>query len=162
MHSTTVLGSWLASALNLRTEVAQVGVSMLGKMFSTLRLPARLARVTSERSLATRLNAGACWPGWGSWPSTWIGLPLRVTCAICAILLYGWVVYVPASWSRASAVRLTRSRPSGAGLLRGLRVGMEEYMLADRPDRHFADFLVALALVELQVVRVAGVQYHAL
>ena len=60
MHSTTVFGRALASALNLRTEVAQVGVSMLGKMFSTLRLPARLARVTSDRSLATRLNAGAC------------------------------------------------------------------------------------------------------
>ncbi|MCY1301365.1 hypothetical protein D9M70_509730 [compost metagenome] len=65
-HSTTVLATWLAFALKVRTEVAQVGVSMLGKMFSTLRLPARLARVTSARSLLTRLNAGACWPACGS------------------------------------------------------------------------------------------------
>ncbi|MCY1297562.1 hypothetical protein D9M70_470050 [compost metagenome] len=79
MHSTTVFASLLASALNLRTEVAQVGVSMLGKMFSTLRLPLRLARVTSARSPPTRLNAGACWPFCGSWPSTLIGLPFRVT-----------------------------------------------------------------------------------
>ena len=36
--------------MNLRTLVAQVGVSMLGKMFSTTRLPARDAAVTSLRS----------------------------------------------------------------------------------------------------------------
>src|SRR5690606_40895994 len=58
MHSTTVFSSLEASALNLRTEVAQVGVSMLGKMFSSLRLPAKLARVTSASDRkSTRLNS---------------------------------------------------------------------------------------------------------
>jgi len=32
--------TWLASSLNLRVEVAQVGVSRLGTMFSRMRLPA--------------------------------------------------------------------------------------------------------------------------
>ncbi len=40
MHSTTVLSISVASWLNLRTDAAQTPVSMLGKMFSTLRLPA--------------------------------------------------------------------------------------------------------------------------
>ena len=44
MHSTTVLFRALACSLNLRTEVAQVGVSTLGKMFRILRLPAKVAR----------------------------------------------------------------------------------------------------------------------
>src|SRR5437868_8008662 len=70
MHNTTVLATSLAWALNLRTEVAQVGVSMLGKMFNTLRLPAKLARVTSDRFPATREKAGALEPACGSWPLT--------------------------------------------------------------------------------------------
>ncbi|MOA49548.1 hypothetical protein D3C78_1724410 [compost metagenome] len=69
----------LASTLNLRTEVAQVGVSTLGKMFSTLRLPAKFSRETSARSALTRLKTGAFSPFCGSLPSTWIGEPLRVT-----------------------------------------------------------------------------------
>ena len=44
------------------TEVAQVGVSTLGKMFSTLRLPAKSFRVTSDRLPATREKAGALEP----------------------------------------------------------------------------------------------------
>ncbi|MNI61684.1 hypothetical protein D3C73_1169670 [compost metagenome] len=70
MHSTTVLATSLAWALNLRTEVAQVGVSTLGKMFSTLRLPAKLARVVSDRLPATREKAGALEPTCGNWPLT--------------------------------------------------------------------------------------------
>jgi hypothetical protein len=38
--STTVLSSDEASSLKRRVDVAQVGVSTLGMMFSTLRLPA--------------------------------------------------------------------------------------------------------------------------
>src|ERR1017187_8985050 len=62
MHSTRVFGCSFASWLNWRTDMAQVGVSMLGKIFRILRLPARLARVTSVRSLPTRENAGARCP----------------------------------------------------------------------------------------------------
>src|SRR5690606_4183384 len=79
MQRTTVLGRSLAVWLNLRTEVAQVGVSILGKMFRILRLPAKLARLTSERSLATSEKSGAVWPFCGNWPETSIGLPPRVT-----------------------------------------------------------------------------------
>src|SRR5574343_771272 len=79
MHSTTVFGLSLALALNWRTEVAQVGVSMLGKMLRILRLPARLLRLTSDRSLATSEKAGAASPFLGKLPLTLIGLPPRVT-----------------------------------------------------------------------------------
>src|SRR6185369_13985560 len=79
MQSTTVFFSSLADWLNLRTEVAQVGVSMLGKIFRTLRLPARLASVTSARSLPTSENAGALAPLAGRLPATSMGLPPRVT-----------------------------------------------------------------------------------
>ncbi|MOA19844.1 hypothetical protein D3C78_1402510 [compost metagenome] len=79
MHSTTVLSNPPASTLNLRTEVAQVGVSMLGKMFSTLRRPTKSARVCSDRSVPTRWKAGAWLPTCGRLPSTRTGLPFRVT-----------------------------------------------------------------------------------
>lgn len=51
--------------------------------------------------------------------------------------------------------------PSGTGFDGLLRVGMEEHVLDDRPNRHFTDFFVAMALVEVQVMRIAGVQHHA-
>jgi len=79
MHSTVVFGALLASALNLRTEVAQVGVSMLGKMFSTSRWPLKSAGVAALRSVRVRLKAGAWLPTRGSSPAVWMGLPLRVT-----------------------------------------------------------------------------------
>src|SRR4051794_9477771 len=66
MHSTTVLGRLLALVLKVRTEVAQVGVSTLGKIFRILRLPANEDRLASDKSLATRLNAGALLPAAGS------------------------------------------------------------------------------------------------
>ncbi len=68
-----------AWALKVRTEVAQVGVSMLGKMFRTTRWPLKSARETSERSLRVRVNAGAGLPVRGSSPAVWMGFPLRVT-----------------------------------------------------------------------------------
>src|SRR5690554_184102 len=79
MHSTTVLGRLLALLLKVRTEVAQVGVSTLGKMFRILRLPENEDRSTSARSRPTRLNAGALSPAEGNWPPTVIGLPRNVT-----------------------------------------------------------------------------------
>jgi hypothetical protein len=55
---------------------------MLGKMFRTLRLPANVSRVASERSFATRENAGAVVPVAGKVPATSRGLPLSVTVLI--------------------------------------------------------------------------------
>ena len=74
-----MLGSLLAWALNLRTEVAQVGVSMLGKMFSTRRWPLKSAAETALRSVRVRLKVGAWLPTRGSSPEVWKGFPLRVT-----------------------------------------------------------------------------------
>src|SRR5690606_14000215 len=62
MQRTTALSSLLASSLKRRTDAAQTPVSRLGKMLSTFRLPAKLASVTSERSLATREKGLACSP----------------------------------------------------------------------------------------------------
>ena len=67
--STTVLGRLPACSLNLRVEVAQTGVSRLGTMLSTLRLPAKSFKVRSRRSAATSEKAGAGLPGFGSSPA---------------------------------------------------------------------------------------------
>src|SRR5690606_41146464 len=75
MHSTTVLGRLPALLLKVRTEVAQVGVSTLGKMCRILRLSANEDRSTSFRSRPTRLNAGALWPADGNWPARGKGVP---------------------------------------------------------------------------------------
>ena len=79
MVITTVLSRAAAFSLNLRAEVAQTAVSRLGTMFSTLRLPAKSASVTSLRSLPTSLKSGADWPFCGKLPATLSGLPPRVT-----------------------------------------------------------------------------------
>src|SRR5690606_3245497 len=81
-QTTTVLSSWLASALKVRTEVAQVGVSTLGKMFSTTRLPFKSSSATSDKSVLTSLNEGAWLPLEGRLPLVLKGFPLRVTVAI--------------------------------------------------------------------------------
>jgi hypothetical protein len=83
-----VLSSALAWALKVRTDCAQVGVSTLGKIFSTTRLPARSAEETSDKSVLTSLNAGALLPAAGKLPLVLNGFPLRVTVAI-EILLNG-------------------------------------------------------------------------
>src|SRR5512139_2536631 len=101
MQRMTVLAASLARSLNLRTEVAQVGVSMLGKIFRILRLPARLARLTSARSLPTSENAGAWSPLTGRRPLTSAGLPPRVTVVVILDLQVGVVVNV-VGWMDAS------------------------------------------------------------
>ena len=85
--STTVFGSAPAVSLNLRADVAQMPVSRLATMSSTLRLPAKSLSETSPRSLPTSVNAGAVWPTVGNVPAMSIGLPLCVTLAIAADLL---------------------------------------------------------------------------
>src|SRR5258705_10244431 len=77
--STVVFASLPAASLNLRVEVGQVGVSRLGTMLSTLRLPAKSLRPTSLRSLPVRLNSGALAPAWRKLPATLTRLPPRVT-----------------------------------------------------------------------------------
>ncbi len=57
-----VLSRLPAASLNRRTLAAHVGVSMLGKMLSTTRWPARSLRLTVDRSPFTRVNAGAACP----------------------------------------------------------------------------------------------------
>ena len=79
MHSTTVLFSLAADWLKVLTEVAQVGVSILGKMLSTLRKPAKFSRLTSARALSARLKLGADWPFSGKLPPIFTGPPLSVT-----------------------------------------------------------------------------------
>ncbi len=73
MHSTTVLSSRLADSLKWRTDMAHVGVSTLGKMFSTLRLPENFDSPASDRSPPTSWNAGAVDPTAGNLPLTLIG-----------------------------------------------------------------------------------------
>src|SRR6266481_10185152 len=77
--NTTVFASLLAASLNLRVEVAHVGVSRLGTIFSTLRLPAKSFSDTSFKSLSTSVNAGAVWPTLGKVPNSVIGVPPKVT-----------------------------------------------------------------------------------
>src|SRR4029079_4080756 len=82
MIRTTVLFMPLAFSLKTRVDLAQVGVSRLGTMLRTLRLPAKSARPTSFRSFVVRLKSGAEVPLEGSVPATLTGLPLRVTVAM--------------------------------------------------------------------------------
>ncbi len=91
IHSTTVSGLSLARALKVRTDCAQVGVSMDGKMLSTLRLPAKSARVRSARSLSVRRKSGALLPLAGNSPLVGTGLPCR------------WVVAMRVSFGVSSA-----------------------------------------------------------
>ena len=72
--------------MNLRTLVAHTAVSMLGKMLSTTRLPAKSAGVTSVRSPLVRVNDGVGAPTVGSSPTVWTGLPPSAVCAMQAIL----------------------------------------------------------------------------
>ena len=79
IFNTTVLFIPAASLLNARIEAAQVGVSTLGNIFSTLRLPAKLSSVTSANALSTKVKLGAVLPTLGKLPATSTGLPLSVT-----------------------------------------------------------------------------------
>ena len=79
IFSTTVLDKPAACLLNARIDMAQVGVSTLGKIFNTLRLPAYVSSVTSAKALSTKVKLGAVLPTFGKLPATSTGLPLRVT-----------------------------------------------------------------------------------
>ena len=79
MHKTTVLFKEEARLLKVRTDWAHTPVSMLGKIFSTLRLPAKSANDFSDRSAATNVKSGATWPMAGKLPFVEIGEPWKVT-----------------------------------------------------------------------------------
>ena len=81
MLSTVTPSLAAARALKVRTEVAQTGVSMLGKMLSTL-VPAKSEICTSLRLLSVSVAAGADAPTAGSSPERGRTLPRRVTVAI--------------------------------------------------------------------------------
>src|SRR4051812_24425830 len=85
--STTVFARPPAFSLNLRVDVWHTGVSRLGTMLSTLRLPAKSLRVTSFRSLPVNVKSGALSPAFGKLPATLTGLPPRVTLDIHFSLL---------------------------------------------------------------------------
>src|SRR4051812_40576011 len=91
MLTTTVLFRPAALLLKARTDMAQVGVSTLGNMLSTLRLPAKVARVVSARALSASLKSGAVWPFCGRLPPICTGLPLRVTVLmLCPLFVDEW------------------------------------------------------------------------
>ena len=80
--STVVPALAAACSLNLRVEVAQVGVSMDGKILITTFLPANSARLTGLSCASMRVNAGALLPTAGSSPAVVTGLPRNNVCAI--------------------------------------------------------------------------------
>src|SRR5664280_209204 len=71
-----------ASWLNLRTEVAQVEVSRLGKIFRISFFPLSSERERSVRSDFTRVNPGATLPLEGRFPEVLVGFPFLVIFAI--------------------------------------------------------------------------------
>src|SRR5690606_12474340 len=62
--------------------MAHTPVSMLGKIFSTIALPRKSDRCFSDRSPVTRVASGALFPGRGSSPFSFTGLPFSVTVAM--------------------------------------------------------------------------------
>ena len=74
-----MLASDDAISLNLRVLVAQVGVSMLGKMLKITRLPTRSLFEISCNALVVSENFGAGLPLVGNLPLTETGFPPRVT-----------------------------------------------------------------------------------
>jgi hypothetical protein len=68
-----------AISLNLRVLVAQVGVSMLGKILKITRLPAMSLLLMSLSALVVKENFGKDLPVLGSLPLTETGLPPKVT-----------------------------------------------------------------------------------
>src|SRR5688572_8968087 len=86
--STTAFGSAPAFSLKTLVDLAHTGVSRLGTMFSTLRLPAKSLSPTSWRSLAHKVKSGATSPFFGKLPLTVTGLPPSVTLAMRVLLLF--------------------------------------------------------------------------
>src|ERR1019366_448083 len=78
MLITTALFRLAASLLKRRAEAWQVGVSRLGTMFSTLRLPAKLSSEMFCKSLFTSEKGGATLPTCGNSPYSFTGEPPSV------------------------------------------------------------------------------------
>ena len=68
-----------AISLNLRVLVAQVGVSILGKILKITRLPAMSLLLMSLSALVVNENFGKDLPVLGNLPLTETGLPPKVT-----------------------------------------------------------------------------------
>src|SRR5690606_24137095 len=82
IHSTTVFSSPEAFSLNLRTDAAQVPVSMLGKIFNTTFFPLKSCRLFSDKSPAVKLKSGAEDPTAGKSPFVCTAVPLNVILAM--------------------------------------------------------------------------------
>jgi len=88
MQSTLVLQRMAARSLNLRTDIAQVLVSMLGKIFKTSLWPLKSLSVATDKSFLTSLKSGAAVFIFGSSPLVCIGFPPKIIVAIgCFFLL---------------------------------------------------------------------------
>jgi hypothetical protein len=62
--------------------VAQVPVSILGKIFKTNLLPSKSAKVAIDKSVFNKLKLGAFDPTFGNSPDVFIGFPPNVIVAI--------------------------------------------------------------------------------
>lgn len=68
--------SWFSAILlNTMTDFAHTDVSMLEKMFNTLRIPMKFANDTSCKSVLTSDTSGARLPTDGNSPYAWQLLP---------------------------------------------------------------------------------------
>jgi hypothetical protein len=84
-HTTFVLSIAAARWLNVRTDAAHVGVSILGKIFKITLLPAKFAKLAIDKSFCTNLKSIALEPTFGNSPLVFIGFPPNVTTAIIDI-----------------------------------------------------------------------------
>ena len=75
--------------MKVRTDWAHTPVSMLGKIFSTLRLPAKSANDFSDRSAATNVKSGATWPIAGKLPFVEIRRALKSNLGHDSVLVSG-------------------------------------------------------------------------
>ena len=75
--NTTVFFNDAASLLNLRTEVAHVDVSRLGKMFNTTLFPLSDSNESVDRSVFVSSKFGALLPTSGNLPLVSTGVPFN-------------------------------------------------------------------------------------
>ena len=75
-----------AVLLNVRTEVAQVPVSILGNIFNTKFFPLKSAKVFGAKSAPIKLKSTAEVPTAGNSPIVLIGFPFNVILSFVFIL----------------------------------------------------------------------------
>ena len=86
IQSTFVFTKPAASLLKLRTDAAQIPVSILGKMFNTNFLPLKSANVLLLKSTAVKLKSFTLEPTNGRFPMVFTALPFNVTFVILCLV----------------------------------------------------------------------------